>query len=49
MTKQHNIEPMKPEMLPKGPFQKVAVYFKGPFYDVIWEQQEDSWSHSKKE
>ena len=33
MTKQHNIEPMKPEMLPEGPFQKVAVDFKGPFYD----------------
>ena len=33
VTKQHNIEPMKPEMLPEGPFQKVAVDFKGPFYD----------------
>ena len=34
VTKQHNIEPMKPEMLPEGPFQKVAVDFKGPFYNV---------------
>ena len=33
VTKQHNIEPMKPEMLPQGSFQKVAVYFNGPFYD----------------
>ena len=33
VTKQHNIEPMKPEKLPEGPFQKVAVDFKGPFYD----------------
>ena len=23
---------MKPEMLPEGPFQKVAADFKGPFY-----------------
>ena len=33
VTKQHNIEPMKPEMSPEGPFQSVAVDFKGPFYD----------------
>ena len=33
VTKQHNIKPMKPDMLPEGPFQKVAVDFKGPFYD----------------
>ena len=33
VTKQHNIEPMKPEMLPEGPFQKVAVDFKGSLYD----------------
>ena len=32
-TKQQNIEPMKPETLPEGSFQKVAVDFKGPFYD----------------
>ena len=33
MTKQDNTEPMKPEMLPEGPFQNVAVDFKAPFYD----------------
>ena len=33
VTKQHNIEPMKPEILPQGSFQKVAIYFNGPFYD----------------
>ena len=32
VTKQHNNEPMKPEMLPEGPFQKVAIDFKRPFY-----------------
>ena len=32
VTKQQNIEPMKPEILPEGPFQKVAVNFNGPFY-----------------
>ena len=31
VQKQHNIEPMKPEMLQEGPVQKVAVNFKGPF------------------
>ena len=33
VTKQHSIELMKPEMLLEGPSQKVAVNFKGPFYD----------------
>ena len=33
VTKQHSIELMKPEMLWEGPSQKVAVDFKGPFYD----------------
>ena len=33
VTRQHNTEPMKPEMLPEGPFKKVAVNFKGSFYD----------------
>ena len=33
VTKQHSIELMKPEMLLEGPSQKVAVDFKGPFYD----------------
>ena len=33
VTKQDNIEPMKPEMLPEGPFQNVAVDVKAPFYD----------------
>ena len=33
VTKQHNIESLMPEMLPEGPFPKVTVDFKGPFYD----------------
>ena len=33
VTKQHNIDPMKPEILPQGSFQKVAIYFNGQFYD----------------
>ena len=36
LTKQQNTDPMKPEMLPESPFQKVAVDFKGPFYDVYY-------------
>ena len=27
---------MKPEILPEGPFQKVVVAFKGPFYDAYY-------------
>ena len=36
VTKQQNIEPINPEMLPECPFQKVAVDFKGPFYEFYY-------------
>ena len=36
VTKQQNVEPIKPEMLPECPFQKVAVDFKGPFYEFYY-------------
>jgi len=51
VTKHHNTEPMKPELLPEGPFQKWLLTLKVPFMMVImhwylWISTQDGQKHT---